>query len=334
MPNAADRRLRIGVPLSLSGQYARFGEQARLGLDVWRSVNPFAEVVVEDDRSDPEVLEGALRRLSPRCDLLLGPYSTRLMRRAGRVAAELDRLIWNHGGSGDDVETAHPGHVVSVLTPASGYAEPFVRRAARGRLWIAEGKGSFGRQVAAGAESCAHALGIPVTRVSPGGRLPSGGSWSLLCAGSFEEDVEVVERARAGRPLAVCAVAAGVREFGEAVEDPRGVYGVGQWFPGSGAAVAVGMSEDDFVGACRDRTGAPPGYPAAQAAAAAVIATHCAARAGGAGREELWAVAGGLETTTLFGAFSIDPRTGAQVGHKASLTRWEAGGPVAVPPDR
>ncbi|TMR98705.1 ABC transporter substrate-binding protein [Nonomuraea basaltis] len=326
-------RLRLGVPLSLSGKHARFGKQAGLGLDIWRSVNESVELIVEDDRSDPEVLERVLRRLSSRCDLLLGPYSTQLMRRAGQVAAELDRLIWNHGGSGDDVETAQPGHVVSVLTPTSRYAEPFIRRVARDPLWVAAGKGSFGRQVAAGAESCANELGIRVVRIRPGDALPSAqdNPWSLFCAGSFAEDVEVIKRALAGGPQVICAVAAGVREFGEAVDDPRGIYGVGQWFPESGGgAVEVGMAEGDFVGAYRDRAGAPPDYPAVQAAAAAIIANHCAAQAGGAGREELWAVASGLEITTLFGVFKIDPRTGAQVGHRAVLTRWETDGPVAT----
>jgi ABC-type branched-subunit amino acid transport system substrate-binding protein len=331
---AAGRRLRVGVPLSLSGKHARFGRQAKLGLDVWWSFDESTELIVEDDRSDPGVLEQVLGSLAARCDILLGPYSTGLMRRAGRVAAELDRLLWNHGGSGDDVETAHPGHVVSVLTPTSRYAEPFVRHFARhgdrSTLWIAEGKGSFGRQVAAGAETCANEGGIPVVRVRPGEGLPPGGSWSLLCAGSFEEDVETIRRARSGNPRVVCAVAAGVREFGEEVGDPRGVYGVGQWFPGSAGEAALGVSESDFLDAYRRQTGKLPGYPAVQAAAAAIIATHCAARAGGAGREEMWAVAGSLETTTLFGAFDIDPRTGAQVGHRTLLTRWEADGPVAM----
>ena len=86
--------------------------------------------MVEDDRSDVRTLETVLPGVAARCDLLLGPYSTRLMRAAGQIAAERGRLVWNQGGSGDDVAEAHPGHVVSVLTPASRYAEPFLRRLA------------------------------------------------------------------------------------------------------------------------------------------------------------------------------------------------------------
>ncbi|MEO3802358.1 ABC transporter substrate-binding protein [Nonomuraea sp. B1E8] len=314
----------IGVPLALTGRFARFGEQARLGLEVWQAAAGGVELVVEDDRSDPDVLERVLRGLAGRCDLLLGPYSTHLMRRAGRVAAELDLLVWNHGGAGDDVQAAHPGHVVSIPAPAGAYAEPFVRRLAeegeQDRLWVVPGRGSFGRQVAAGAERAANERGIPVTVAGPGDVLPVGGWWNLLCCGSFEEDVAVVGRAFGARKI--CAVAAGVRAFGEVVGDPYGIYGVGQWFPGGGGEAAAGVSERDFVAAYRERTGVVPDYPAVQAVAAAVVATHCAMLAGGNGRATLWGTATALETTTLLGAFRVDPDSGAQVGHRAALTRW------------
>ncbi|MFF3437985.1 ABC transporter substrate-binding protein [Streptosporangium sp. NPDC002721] len=330
--------LTIGACLSLSGKHARFGRQARLGLEIWHASNSNGlNLVIEDDRSDPAVLRTSLRGLSDRCDILLGPYSTQLMRGAGDIAAELGRLIWNHGGSGDDVEAAHPGHVVSILTPTSRYAEPFLRRLAGTEalpVRIVCGKGGFGRQVAAGAETIARSLGIDTVRIGPGDDLPqtSEGAWALLCAGAFEEDVETIRRARSlpTPPRVVCAVAAGVREFGQALDDPHGVYGVGQWFPGTGASAETGIGESDFLAVYQEHAGVLPDYPAVQAVAAAIIATRCAAVAGGTGRDALWSAAASLETTTLFGAFRIDPRTGTQVGHRPVLIRWEAGGPVVV----
>ena len=158
-------RLRIGACLSLTGRFAQFGRQAALGLEAWRSLDGAADVIVEDDQSDRRTLEALLPGLAARCDILLGPYSTILMRAAGRIAADSGRLIWNHGGSGDDVEQAHPGHVVSVLTPTSQYAEPFLRYIASGDqgprdLYVVQGPGSFGRQVAEGAAMMAHELGV------------------------------------------------------------------------------------------------------------------------------------------------------------------------------
>jgi len=291
--------------------------------------------VVEDDRSDVRTLETVLPGVAARCDLLLGPYSTRLMRAAGQIAAERGRLVWNQGGSGDDVEEAHPGHVVSVLTPAGRYAEPFLRRLAAEpggphHLCIVSGPGSFGRQVADGAEALARALGIRTARAAPGDQVPPPGlpaDWNLFSAGAFEQDAAVAAGALRSPvpPRRLCAVAAGVREFSRAVEDPGGVFGVAQWFPGAAGDVALGPPEEDFLRAYSGAAGAWPDYPAAQAAAGAVIAARCA-RAGGTSRAALWAAAAGLDTSTLFGGFRIDPVRGTQLAHQTVLVRWTTAG--------
>jgi hypothetical protein len=155
------------------------------------------------------------------------------MRAAGHMAAESGWLIWNQGGSGDDVEEAHPGHVISVLTPTGRYAEPFLPKLASepggsGDLCIVQGPGSFGRQ--------AH-----------------------------------------------------------------------------------------FVGAYAGPAGVLPDYPAVQAAAGAVIATHCARLADSTSRDDLWTAAAELETSTFFGDFKVDPRSGAQVSTGQFLFAGQAG---------
>jgi hypothetical protein len=105
-------------------------------------------------------------------------------------------------------------------------------------LRIVHGKGRFGRQIASGAEAYARQLGF--TRISMGpadvilaNDLPE--DWTLITAGTFEEDIETVMRARclARTPRVTCAVAAGVREFSHAIERPDGTFGIAQWFQGS-----------------------------------------------------------------------------------------------------
>jgi ABC-type branched-subunit amino acid transport system substrate-binding protein len=326
--------LRVGACLSLSGRFARFGRQAARGLEAWRSLDGEAELVIEDDRSDRQALQASLGHVAARSDILLGPYSTYLAKAAGRMAAESGWLLWNHGGSGDDVEAAHPGHVVSVPTPASRYAEPFLQLLAGGsrasaELVIVSGRGSFGRQVSGGAGETAHWLGIRSVRIGPDSVLASAApsrEWALLCAGSFEEDVDRVAEARSMRnpPRTVCAVAAGVREFGRTTPDASGVFGIAQWFPGSGHGAALGPPEADFLSAYQRAAGGLPDYPAVQAVAAAAVAAHCARLAGGTDREALWQAACALATTTLFGGFRIDPSTGSQTGHQTVLVRWAA----------
>lgn len=337
--SASPRPLRIGACLSLSGRFARFGRQAAAALDTWRDFDGRAELVIEDDESGTRVLKSSLPRVMENCEVLLGPYSTQLTRAAGRLAADSGRLIWNHGGSGDDIETAFPGTMLSVLTPASRYARPFIRRLASryppAPLLVLQGRGSFGRQVRDGAEAAARRAGIEIARSSD--RLAGTaetGDWDLFSAGTFEDDVQAVATAlrSPSPPRTVCSVAAGVREFREHIRHPEGVYGVGQWFPAgaSGARPALGPDEASFLKAYAHRGQAAPDYPAIQAAAAAIVASHCVRQAAGTSPETVWQVAASLDTDTLFGNFRIDPRTGVQIGHQAGLVRWTAQRAVAL----
>ena len=201
--DAVSGPLRVGACLSLSGRYARFGSQAARALQAWAALDGDAGLVIEDDRSDPEMLRALLPTVAAGCDVLLGPYSTQLARAAGKMAAGAGWLVWNHGGSGDDVQAACPGHAVSVLTPASRYAERFIRDVVDGtglELWIGQGKGSFGRQVADGAQKIAEQAGALPRRVGNGDAWPCpSGPWALVSAGTFEDDVHAVNHARRQR---------------------------------------------------------------------------------------------------------------------------------------
>jgi hypothetical protein len=315
--------------LSLSGRFAQFGVQAANALLVWSELDGAADVVIEDDRSDPGAVEHAMQSVAARCDVLLGPYSTQLVRRAARIAQASDWLLWNHGGAGDDVEASAPGHLVSILTPTSRYAEPFLRRiAADGverALWITYGPGRFGRQVAQGAAASARQIGIETVVVGPDEQLESTATpWQLFVAGTFEDDVAIVQQAMEmfSPPQLVCSVAAGVRSFSTALgRDPTGTFGVGQWHPGITPAPHLGPDEETFLRAYAKAFGGTPDYPAAQAVAAAVIAGHATRLAGSTAREPVWSVATRLDTSTLFGLFAVDPVTGAQAKHETALVR-------------
>jgi len=329
---AASGPLRVGACLSLSGRYARFGAQAARALQVWAALDGDAELVIKDDRSDPGMLRALLPKVAAGCDVLLGPYSTQLARDAGTMAAAAGWLVWNHGGSGDDVQAACPGHAVSLLTPASRYAERFIRDVVAGtglELWIVQGKGSFGRQVADGAQKIAEETGACTRRLGNGDSWPwPSGPWALVSAGTFEDDVQAVNRARRQPypPRLIFSVAAGVREFAGEVDDPEGIYGVGQWFPGNATRAELGPREDAFLAAYATVTDQPVDYPGVQAAAAATVAAHCARQARSTACGRLWAQAAALDTATLFGGFGINPVTGAQVKHEAALVRWTSGG--------
>jgi ABC-type branched-subunit amino acid transport system substrate-binding protein len=335
MTDHLDHQIRVGACLSLSGRYARFGSQAARALEVWRALDGHVDLVIEDDQSDLDVLRRILPRVAGASDVLLGPYSTQLVRAAAAMASAEGWLLWNHGGSGDDVENSHAGYLISLLTPASRYPEHFIRRVLNRKdieLWIVSAKGSFGRQVAEGADRAARRAGIRTRRLEHGGAWPSrtpSEPWALFSAGTFEQDVETVRRARdhPDPPRMIGAVAAGVQEFAAEVEHPDGIYGVGQWFPGAVAnSPEIGPSESNFLTAYANRTKTRIDYPGVQAIAGAALAVHCARSTGTTGPQRLWAEAAALDTETLFGGFKIDPVTGAQLKHEAVLVRWGRGG--------
>jgi len=85
---------------------------------------------------------------------------------------------------------------------------------------------------------------------------------------------------------------------------------------------ALGPDERDFLDAYYAAAGEIPDYPAIQAAATASLAAHCGRQTGSTDRELLWPAATALHTSTLYGAFTIDHTTGAQVSHQTVLTRW------------
>jgi hypothetical protein len=151
--------------------------------------------------------------------------------------------------------------------------------------------------------------------------------WDLFSVGTFEDDVATVNSAASAprRPRVICSVAAGVQDFVTEVEDSHGIYGIAQWFPGREVRPRVGPEEDDFLTAYARIANGSPDYPAVQAAAAAALALHCALVAGSTEPGELWAAATGLQTTTLYGEFRIDGKSGAQLGHAPVLVRWSDG---------
>jgi ABC-type branched-subunit amino acid transport system substrate-binding protein len=322
--------VRIGAVLSLTGRFAQFGTQAGHALTAWSQLSPDVEIIIEDDGGEPDRVRTGLRSLQGRCDLLLGPYSTVLTRAAGEFARDAGVLLWNHGGSGDDVQGANPGHLVSVLSPTSSYAESFVQYIAelptRAPLLLVEGRGSFGRQVIAGAAATAGRLGVSTVHGKVE-ELPGNGQWDLFTAGTFEHDVEVLASVSrlAARPRTAGSVAAGVQGFAEVAVSTEGIFGTAQWVPGIGGPVQLGPTEADFISVYRRVAGTPPDYPAVQVAAAASIARHCLEVAGGSSRRDLFAVATALRTATLFGTYAIDPESGQQRGHRMALVRWSAG---------
>jgi branched-chain amino acid transport system substrate-binding protein len=296
-----------------------------------------------DDGGTEEGLRHSLHLLAG-ADLVVGPYGSGLAGAAGRWADDSGRVVWNHGGSADEVE-AMP-RMVSVATPTSRYLAAVVDAVSGevpgARVLIAAGTGSFGRAAAGGAADAAGAAGLTVTGVVTPAEVPDDvGAEVLLLAGSFDDDVAVLRRLRR-RPRVVAAVAAGLREFVESVGPRRadGVLAPSQWEEGVRLRPDVGPRSVDVLrnlrfrlapGLARGTAGTPVGYPAAQAYAAVVIALRCVAECGTFDDDALLTAARRLRCTTFFGRFGLGP-DGRQTDHDLLVVQWQDGARCIVSP--
>jgi ABC-type branched-subunit amino acid transport system substrate-binding protein len=327
------------VTLSLSGPFARQGREAARGLALWADEAGVALTVVDDGGSRAAATRAYGGWLDAGVDLLLGPYGSGLVRAVAPPVCGAGRLLWNHGGSADDL--ARPG-LVSLPAPASTYFHGAVDVAAAGgvgRLLAARGAGPFARAVAEGAAARAAARGLDARTVDAASLAAADAAGAaVLVVGRFEEDIALVRRLREpshrGTPLGspeplrprppalLGAVAAGLPAFGELGEAAEGVLGPVQWWPTS-RTPRVGPSGADFTAGYRRRFGHEPSYVAAQAAAAGHLAL--AAHRLGLAPGDL----PGWRTSTLLGDFALD---GAwrQVGHRVTTIRWRDGRMVPV----
>ena len=343
----------VGTSLSLSGRFRRQGEQARDGLQLWveyardAGQRPAPRLIVLDDESRAGVAQAHAQRLlaEHQVDVLVGPYSSGLVRTVAPIADAAGKVLWNHGGTSDAILQAGVRRMVSVASPASDYLRslpawgrrrvPVVNRV----TVLHAASGTFAREVARGAAQGARAAGGIDVRVVPfesplldaSALCRDAARWDpdlVVSVGTFEDDLAVA-RARATLPerTVLALVAAGLAAFGDELgARAEGIIGPSQWEPAAGDTPLLGPDSDSFVGAFEEAFRRPPEYPAAQAFAIGLILMECRRRCGGSLDDAaLLDAARALETTTFYGGFRLDPWTGRQVGHGIRLVRWQDG---------
>jgi ABC-type branched-subunit amino acid transport system substrate-binding protein len=313
------------LTLSLTGQYERQGTEAAEGVRLWAQ-EAGIRLILADDHGSRSIAVDAYAGWIDGIDLLLGPYASGLVRAVAPLVRDAERILWNHGGSADDL--AQPG-IACLPAPASTYFEGIVDEAIERkvrRLIVVQGPGPFARTVANGATTRGSARGIDSQTVDASTvETEDLDDAALLVAGPFEHDVAVVRglRDRRQAPALLGAVAAGIPAFGQELgEAAEGVLAPVQWWPSS-QTPRIGPSGTDFATNYQRRTGREPSYPAAQAAAAGYLA-HAAHRLDlGVSDLPHWT------TSTFFGDFTLD-HAWRQVGHHVTTVRWQRGRMVPI----
>ena len=271
----ASEPLRIGLSAQLSGRHSVQGKETLKGIKLLveglrarggirtRDGKVFSpELVFYDDASLPgKTRENTLRLLEKdRVDVLLGPYSSSLATACAQAAAEADRVVWNHGGSSEEVTGTGGARVVSAITGSSSYFHGVVDMAGGfrdrpGEIAVLCLLGSdFSKSVCEGARRRAESLGMGIRMFyfrsgtkdfSPIlSAAKKRGTDCLLCCGGMEDDIALVrhvsEKER-GSFRMVATLAAAINEF-RARLGPRceGFVSTSQWEPSLSAPADFG----------------------------------------------------------------------------------------------
>jgi ABC-type branched-subunit amino acid transport system substrate-binding protein len=305
------------LTLSLTGPFARQGTEAAEGVRLWAE-EAGVRLTLVDDAGSAATAAKAYAQWVNCIDLLIGSYSSGLVRAIAPLVREAGRLLWNHGGSADDL--AQPG-VASIPASASTYFDGVVEEAVARQLdqvVVVRGPGRFARAVADGAITRASERGLAARTVEATAvEVEDTDGTALLVVGRFEHDVAVVRQLQGDpkTPALLAAVAAGIPDFGQELGPAaEGVLGPVQWWP-TPQKPEIGPSGSEFVTRYQDRTGREPSYPAAQAAAAGYLA-HAAHQVGMAAADVVnWV------SSTLLGDFALDAAW-RQIGHRVTTVRW------------
>jgi len=350
-----------GASLSLTGRYALQGRQAMHGLRLWEiwvnegggllvgSGEPPRPISLQiyDDRSRIDEARTAVRRLltEDRVDLLFGPYSSALTLAVAPVADAHGKILWNHGGSSDEIHTQGWQYLIAGPAPASTYFASLpawlrkVEPGIDGLLVLHAERGTFARQVARGLTDAAEREGFRAVASVPcdlsrvdlsvisdqeSDDMPQ----ALVLVGSHHDEIRWIQTREAfpANVRRIAAVSAGLTAFGEAVGAlAEGIIGSSQWEPGMVEDVDVGPTGSWVLPRFRQAFGQEPEYPAMQALAMGLVAGECMRRAGSLRDEALREAAAGLDGTTCFGRFRIDEKTGQQIAHRPVLVEWRGG---------
>jgi branched-chain amino acid transport system substrate-binding protein len=354
-----EKQIVVGLSISLTGSLARQGKQALNGIRLWQSyVNARGGVglggreravrlLYYDDRSRVSLAQQNILRLlrHDRVDVLFGPYSSGLTLAVAPIAEQHGKILWNHGGSSDEIWNRGHRRLVSALSPASNYLRglpqwlaahaPHLRRI----CVLHSLRGTFASHVARGLTEAVQALGRHSSEVvaldfrklgedAIPRKLRSLRPQVVVVAGRFEEEVRLL-RMRRRWPETIeltAAVAAGVHafyeEFGDAAE---GVIGPSQWEPEGHPGPIIGPDSEWFVRNFQKRFGKLPEYTAAAGFAVGLIFAESARRAGSLDDQRLRAAATEPDLNTFYGRFRLDPTAGLQIGHRVLLVQWRQG---------
>jgi branched-chain amino acid transport system substrate-binding protein len=340
--------IKVGVTVSLTGQYDEFGREQFQGMRMWVDevnirgglIGRKVELIHYDDKSDPATSAELYERLIgiDRVDLLLGPYSSELTIAASRVAERHGMPMVTTGASASEIWSRGLRNVFGVDVPAHRYMEPaleFIKDKGLRRVAMIHADTAFAREVIDGIRAQARAYGLeivfeesyPQSRKEFSSlvqRMQRSNPEVVMGGTYFDDAVGFVRALRAHRQLrpkaVILTVGPALKDFGVALgSDAKGIMGVIQWMPSGRLAMAR-----DFTHRYLQKYGyaalvhAALGYGAGQVLEAAVRLADTVDR--NAVREQLRE----LRFRSVLGRYRVD-ETGKQLDKAMFMMQWQSG---------
>jgi branched-chain amino acid transport system substrate-binding protein len=346
--------IRVGMTVSLSGEYAVPGRTELEGVEMWvhdlgqrgALLGRPVELVYYDDKSDPAVSARLYERLitQDKVDLLLGPYASDITMAASTVAEKHNFPMVATGAASGDIWSRGYKNIFGVDAEADHYMDLLIESAAAAGLKtiaLVYGDTDFPRQVAKGvrAQAALHDMRIvfdkeysPETADYPAlVKAMKVTRPDLVIGGTFLEDSMALVRASKAADFSPRAfaftVGPALKDFVETLgKDANGIMGIVAWMRSGAIPMAM-----DFSYRYKEKYGHNASVQAALGYGAAQVLEAGVRLAGSLDKDAIRTQLGQMKFLSLLGRYEVD-NTGKQIAKSTYVMQVQNGYRLLVLP--
>jgi len=355
-PCMAEKPIKIGVSLGLTGRFAVMADALNKGFKLWeQNVNNEngilgrpVRVVVKDDQSNPELAVSIYRELIKKehVDLLFAPYSSLITAAVLPVAEENDMPLLIAGAAADSLWEKGYRNAIGIYTSASKFAIGFLELIVLNeldRITVVYADDPFSVDLAENAKKWAQRFGLNIVdfekfkkgtlNLEPLAlKTKENDSQVLMVCGHMNEAVNMSKALKkiGWRPKAFYAsVGPALQGFYDRCgSDAESVFGTSLWEPRANYPGAQKFNQQ-FI----ETYGESPGYHAGLAYAGGQVLKIAVSEAGSINKDKVRDALFHLDTMTIIGRFGVD-KTGKQVRQHTFIIQWQNGHKELVWPNQ
>jgi len=347
--------IRVGVTVSLSGQFAVLGKDELQGMQMWADdvnrrgalLGRKVEVVYYDDESDPDKSAELYERLitTDKVDLLLGPYGSDITYAASAVAERHQFPMVATGAAASKIWSRGFRNIFQIDAPAARYMDlPLEFAKAKGltRVVLVHSDAEFPREVVAGARAKAEELGMEVVldaeyplsseQFGQLAREIGQADPQVLIGGTYLDDsialVRALEAAGVEPQIVALTVGPAQRAFGQALgEDANNVIGVLAWMRSGFLPLAY-----DFSYRYKAKYGGNAAVHAAYGYAGGQVLEAGVRLAGSLDKDAIREQLRTMTFRSILGRYRVDD-SGAQIAKNTYVMQWQTGFRLLILPE-